>query len=227
MNNHDDGNIDYGDIMHEAVLLIIRRALAQAQAYGLGNTNHFYISFYTQYEGVKMPEYLKAQNGEEMTIVLQYRYWNLQTDEHGFSVDLSFNHKIEQLYIPYEALTSFADPFVPIGFKMSEWSDEAIWQEVENTTHDDNYQVTDGNQDDKRQFYVVQSHENVKNSTHDVSSLFKLGQAEHDTAPKHQKNKDGADHKVDGKDGKKPKKSKSKLPNNVINLEQFRDKKDK
>ncbi len=116
----DQQTIDYGEIMHDAVLFIIRRALKEAETNGLGAENHFYIGFTPNYDGVMMSDYLREQNPEEMTIILQHRFWNLQVEQDQFSVDLSFNQKIERLTIPFEALTSFADPSVPIGFKLSE-----------------------------------------------------------------------------------------------------------
>lgn len=123
--------INYSEIMYEAVLLIIRRSLEQAVANGLMGDNHFYITFYTQYEGVEIPDHLQASNPEELTIILQHRYWNLAVDDDGFHVDLSFGGVIETLHIPFDAIVAFADPSVPIAFTMSEWMDDEKWFELD------------------------------------------------------------------------------------------------
>ncbi len=110
--------INFDAIMQEAILLIVRRALEQASLYGLGSQHHFYISFLTQSEGVGIPEYLKVQHPHELTIVLQNRFWNLKVHHDYFQVDLSFNKKLETLTIPFDAISGFSDPSIPIGFKL-------------------------------------------------------------------------------------------------------------
>lgn len=112
--------IDYGEIMREAITLIAKRAIESAIKNGFGGVNHFFITFATQAKGVVMPEYLRAQNPNELTIVIQHRYWNLTVGEDYFSVDLSFNKQVEHLVIPFSALISFADPSIPIALQISE-----------------------------------------------------------------------------------------------------------
>ena len=78
----------------------MRRALAQ----GLPGHHHFYLTFKTRAPGVEIPPYLVERYPEEMTIVLQYQYWNLEVEDQRFSVMLSFNDIRERLVVPFEAL---------------------------------------------------------------------------------------------------------------------------
>src|ERR1700730_16585281 len=101
------------DIMIEAALRDVgRETLSTVAKNGLPGDHHFYITFLTHFPGVEIPEYLKKQYPEEMTIVLQYQFFGLKIDEDSFSVMLSFNNVKERLHIPLEAITTFADPSV-------------------------------------------------------------------------------------------------------------------
>src|SRR5271156_1315347 len=101
------------DLMIEAALRdVVRETLANVAKNGLPGDHHFYITFLTHFPGVEIPEYLKKQYPEEMTIVLQYQFFGLKLDEDSFSVMLSFNNVKERLHIPLEAITTFADPSV-------------------------------------------------------------------------------------------------------------------
>ena len=79
---------------------------------GLPGEHHFYITFQTHAPGVAIPDYLKEQYADEMTIVLQHQFFGLRVDNDGFSVMLSFNNVREKLVIPFAAITTFADPSV-------------------------------------------------------------------------------------------------------------------
>src|SRR5262249_47970675 len=79
--------------------------------------HHFYITFRTRFPGVSIPDDLAAQYPEEMTIVLEHRFWELDVSEDSFSVTLSFQSHPERLTIPFEAITAFADPAVKFGLR--------------------------------------------------------------------------------------------------------------
>jgi uncharacterized protein len=101
------------DLMIEAALRdVVRETLASVAQNGLPGEHHFYITFLTNFPGVEIPDYLRKQYSEEMTIVLQYQFFGLKLDVDGFSVTLSFNNVKERLRIPIEAITTFADPSV-------------------------------------------------------------------------------------------------------------------
>jgi hypothetical protein len=101
------------DLMIEAALRdVVRETLETVAQNGLPGEHHFYITFLTNFPGVEIPEHLRKQYPDEMTIVLQYQFFGLKLDEEAFQVTLSFNNIKERLKIPIEAITTFADPSV-------------------------------------------------------------------------------------------------------------------
>jgi hypothetical protein len=104
--------------MVEAALRgVVREALARTAAKGLPGAHHFYITFRTHFAGLALPDHLTQQYPEEMTIVLEHQFWDLEVLEHSFSVTLSFQNKPERLTIPFDAITAFADPAVKFGLQ--------------------------------------------------------------------------------------------------------------
>ena len=114
-----DSLLPYDAWMEEASRLVVVRALAHVGAHGLPGDHHFYISFRTDVPGVALPQRLRAQYPQEMTVVLQHQFWDLQvdTDEGWFSVGLSFGGVPSMLTVPFAALTAFADPQVQFGLR--------------------------------------------------------------------------------------------------------------
>ncbi len=113
-----DIKIDYESLAQDALRGVVRTVLAQvAQGEQLPGNHHFYISFGTTRDGVGISKRLKDQYPEEMTIVLQHRYWDLQVHDDRFEVSLTFNSIPERLVIPYSALKVFFDPSVPYGLQ--------------------------------------------------------------------------------------------------------------
>ena len=84
---------------------------------GLPGQHHFYVSFRTRHPGVEVPDYLRARHPDEMTIVLQHKFWGLEVAEDSFSVTLSFNKRHERLTVPLAAIAGFADPAVKFGLQ--------------------------------------------------------------------------------------------------------------
>jgi hypothetical protein len=111
------------DLMHydvmaqEALRGVIRAALKVARDKGLPGEHHFYISFRTDAPGVDISERLRKQYPEEITIVLQHQFWNLEVMEDRFSVDLTFSKIPERLVVPYAAVQGFFDPSVQFGLQ--------------------------------------------------------------------------------------------------------------
>ncbi|MEO7689222.1 MAG: ClpXP protease specificity-enhancing factor SspB, partial [Sphingomonas sp.] len=92
---------------------VVGRVLGSvAENGGLPGDHHFYITFKTQAPGVNIPQRLIERFPDEMTIVMQNRYWDLLVDDTGFSIGLSFNQVPSKLVIPYAAVTGFHDPSV-------------------------------------------------------------------------------------------------------------------
>jgi hypothetical protein len=106
------------DRMVEAALRgVVREALMRAAGEGLRSNHHFYIGFATGAPGVVVPDSLRAAYPDEMTIVLQHQFWDLEVGSDGFSVTLSFHNQPERLSVPFAAIRSFADPSVEFGLR--------------------------------------------------------------------------------------------------------------
>lgn len=114
-----DSLIPYDEIVQEALRAVVGRVLGQVESAGgtLPGRHHFYITFKTQAPGVDIPAHLIARFPDEMTIVLENRFWDLSVREDGFSVGLSFNQIGSMLHIPFSAITAFVDPAVDFGLQ--------------------------------------------------------------------------------------------------------------
>jgi len=108
-----DSLIPYDEIVQEALRAVVGRVLGQVSATGaLPGEHHFYITFKTQAPGVDIPKRLVERFPDEMTIVIQHRFWDLTVDAERFSVGLSFGGIPSTLVIPFAAITGFHDPAV-------------------------------------------------------------------------------------------------------------------
>lgn len=111
--------IPYDEIVQEALRAVVGRVLGEIQATGgeLPGAHHFYITFKTHAAGVDIPRHLRERFPDEMTIVLQNKFWDLTVGESSFSVGLSFNQMPAKLHIPFGAITAFVDPAVDFGLQ--------------------------------------------------------------------------------------------------------------
>jgi len=116
----DPDTIDYPAILQEALRDAVRRVLAQVAEHGLPGEHHFYVGFRSQFPGVEVPRYLREQYPEEITIILQNQFWGLEVDSEAFSVLLSFGGSRQRLYVPFAALTTFADPSADFGLRFQD-----------------------------------------------------------------------------------------------------------
>jgi hypothetical protein len=103
----------YESMAQDALRGVVKAALKKAAApEGLPGAHHFYITFKTDAPGVSGPDDLLSKYPDEMTIVLQHRYWDLAPGETFFSVTLHFGGQPKRLSVPYSAVTRFYDPSV-------------------------------------------------------------------------------------------------------------------
>jgi len=116
--------IDYGNLMHRAMRGLIRDVLSRIEADGLPGAHHFFITLNTRYPGVEMADWLRARYPEEITIVIQNWYENLNVDSEGFAITLNFGNQPEPLYVPFDAISTFVDPSVEFGLKFETHSDD-------------------------------------------------------------------------------------------------------
>ena len=118
--------IGYERLMQDALRGVVRAALQQAQAAsGLPGRHHFYITFRTRAPGVLVPDHLSARYPDEMTIVLEHQYWDLEVYQDRFRVLLKFGGHPHPIVIPFSAITRFFDPSVKFGLQFEAQPDEA------------------------------------------------------------------------------------------------------
>lgn len=110
-------HIRYDVLARDALRGVLRRVLSDAAEHGLPGEHHFFITFLSTADGVKLSPRLLAQYPEEMTIILQHQFWDLVVTEDRFEVGLSFGGIPERLVVPFAAIKSFLDPSVQFGLQ--------------------------------------------------------------------------------------------------------------
>ena len=110
--------IRYDLLVQDALRSVVRKVLTEASKLGLQGEHHFNISFKTQAAGVVIPAQMRQRYPDEMAIILQHEFWDLQVGPDAFEVSLNFSRKPERLTIPFDSITGFSDPSVPFGFKL-------------------------------------------------------------------------------------------------------------
>lgn len=116
--------IRYDVLAQEALRGVVKKVLHEVARTGLPGDHHFYITFDTQYAGVRMSSRMRDKYPEEMTIVIQHQFWDLETTDHGFSIGLSFDNVPEALSIPFAAIRGFFDPSVQFGLQFEAVEEE-------------------------------------------------------------------------------------------------------
>lgn len=109
--------IRYDLLAQDALRGVVRKVLSDVAARGLPGEHHFFISFDTRGDGVKMSDRLRAKYPEELTIVLQHQFWDLVVHDDHFEVGVSFNGIPERLTVPFAAIKGFFDPSVQFGLQ--------------------------------------------------------------------------------------------------------------
>jgi hypothetical protein len=133
-----DSLIPYDEIVQEALRAVVGRVLGQIERTGgtLPGNHHFYITFKTGAPGVVVPPHLRERFPDEMTIVLQNKFWDLSVGETLFQVSLSFNQIPAKLTVPYSAITAFVDPAVDFGLQFQALAGGTAPEPHENAEND-------------------------------------------------------------------------------------------
>lgn len=138
----DEDFLRYDKMVETALRGVVKKSIEEVMGHyedsgGMPGEHHFYITFLTDYPGVKIPDYLRDRYPGEMTIVLQYQFSDLDVDNEKMQVSLSFNNVPEKLEIPLAAISIFADPsvnfalqFQPLGDAIEE-GDLSILDELD------------------------------------------------------------------------------------------------
>ncbi|MEE4119651.1 MAG: ClpXP protease specificity-enhancing factor SspB [Paracoccaceae bacterium] len=109
--------IDYGRLMHRAMRGLIQSVLADVAERGLPGDHHFFITFDTTHPDVALADWLRERYPDEMTVVIQHWFDDLEVDDDGFSITLNFGDSPEPLVIPFDAIRTFVDPSVEFGLR--------------------------------------------------------------------------------------------------------------
>lgn len=126
-----EDTLRYDKMVEDALRGVVREALVVTARDGLFGDHHFYITFRTQFPGVAISDHILARHPEEMTIVLQHQFWDLEVTDTLFRVTLSFSGKSEVLVIPLAAITGFADPSAKFGLQFQAIDDDDEEYDVE------------------------------------------------------------------------------------------------
>ena len=152
--------IRYDILAQEALRGVVKKVLQEVSKTGLPGDHHFYITFDTQFNGVRMSSRMLEKYPEEMTIVVQHQFWDLETTDSAFSIGLSFDNIPETMHIPFAAIRGFFDPSVQFGLQFE--ATDADLDALEEDTGDDETvsalpsppevaKITDGKSEDDSQ----------------------------------------------------------------------------
>jgi len=125
-----EDHIRYDILAQEALRGVMRKVLQEVMRTGLPGNHHFFITFLTGAPGVRVSSRLRERYPEQMTIVLQYQYWDLKVTDVGFEVGLSFSDVPEKLEVPFAAVRGFYDPSVNFELEFDVRTDEPATGEV-------------------------------------------------------------------------------------------------
>ena len=117
MTEQDVTTLSYERMVEDALRGVLRHALEITQKQGLPGSHHFYVTFDTTHQDVRMADSLRTMHPSEMTIVLQHQYWDLGVEEESFDITLSFSGVSQRLHVPFAAVTAFADPHAKFGLQ--------------------------------------------------------------------------------------------------------------
>ena len=124
--------MNYEELVQEGLRDVVKEIFKRIEKDGLTGNHHIYLTFLTNYPGVKIPEYLRERHPRDITIVLQYQFWGLKVHKDHFEITLSFNDVHEDLRIPFKAIIGLVDPSVKFGLQLNPAYEEAESHLLEN-----------------------------------------------------------------------------------------------
>ena len=146
--SEDEDILRYDKMVETALRGVVRSSVEEVIEHGLPGDHHFYITFLTDFPGVKIPDYLRDRYPGEMTIVLQYQFSDLYVDDSLLKVTLSFNNVPEKLEVPLPAISIFADPSVNFALQFQPLGDAMDEADLAALALDDDDEDGDGPDDD-------------------------------------------------------------------------------
>ncbi len=129
--------IRYDILAQEALRGLVKKVLVEVAQTGLPGEHHFFITFNTRMPGVAIPKHLAERFPDDMTIVIQHRFWDLKVEGDAFSVGLSFGGVPSTLRVPFAAVTDFVDPAVDFSLKFQANAVEAAHEEPQDAQNDE------------------------------------------------------------------------------------------
>ncbi len=112
--------INYQKILNKNIINVLKDILIEINKNNFSNNIQLYITFITNHKKNIVPNWLLKKYPNEMTIVLQHEYSNINIDKDCFSISLSFENIKTNLKINFESIISFADPSSNFGLKLHE-----------------------------------------------------------------------------------------------------------
>ena len=119
-------SINYAHMMQKAMQGLMIDVLKNISKDGLPGNHHYFITFNTQSDGVIIADWIKERYPEEMTIVIQHWFDNLEVNDNKFSITLNFGDNPENLTIPWASVSTFVDPSVEFGLRNEDDNQEQI-----------------------------------------------------------------------------------------------------
>ncbi len=111
--------INYQKHLNKNLINVFKDVIKDFERTSINENHHLYVTFDTNNKKVKIPKFLKEKYPKEMTIVIQYEYWNLKVKKNSFSISLSFNNSMIDLDVPFDCIKSFVDPYANFGLKLN------------------------------------------------------------------------------------------------------------
>ena len=122
--------IRYDVLAQEAMRGVVKKVLTEVVRVGLPGEHHFYITFNTQAPGVRISSRLRERYPEEMTIVVQHQFWDMEVNSQSFEIGLAFSGVPERLLVPFGSIKSFVDPSVQFGLQFDLLEDEHFSEDL-------------------------------------------------------------------------------------------------
>ena len=110
--------IKYSEILNKNMINVFKDILKEIETNGLQQGHHLYITLNANHKKLLIPDWLRAKYPKEMTIVIQYEYWNFKVKKNSFNICLSFNNIKTDLDIPFDCVISFVDPYANFGLRL-------------------------------------------------------------------------------------------------------------